>query len=193
MTTTPTDFEGAEFLRTRRLVMRGLKMADIPALIALNADEDVARWSLDPCPKDYFGVARIVIRANECYLLHPGLGMWHASDTDGRFVGLFTLAPSSETGEIEIGTRLLPSTWGRLYPIEGGRALCEHAFGTLRLPRIVGMCHPNNVAVPAILRRLGFAADGEAPYYGGRALRFVLDAATWSSRRRARVVAAAVE
>lgn len=181
MTQTPTDFEGAEFLRTRRMVLRGLRIADIPDLTALNADADVARWSLDPCPTDYFGVARSVVGANQCYLAQPGLGAWHASDLGGRFIGLFTLAHSTETGEVEIGTRLLPSVWGRLYPIEGGRALCAHAFGTLALDRILGMCHPQNVAVPAILRRLGFAADGEAPYFGGRALRFVLERDVWRS------------
>lgn len=184
MTSAPTDFDGAEFLRTRRMVLRGLRMADIPALTALNADQDVRRWSLDPCPTDYFGIAKVVIRANESYLLHPGLGAWHASAADGGFIGIFTLARSAETGEIEIGTRLLPSAWGRLYPVEGGRALCEHGFGTLRLDRIVGMCHPDNAAVPAILRRLGFVADGRAPYYGTEGLRFVLEREAWAKRHR---------
>lgn len=181
------DFEGAEFLRTRRLVLRGLRMADIPAFMALNADEEVSRWSLDPCPTDYFGVAKMVIRANESYLLRPGLGAWHASDVEGRFVGLFTLAAREGDGVVEIGTRLHPSAWGRLYPIEGGRALCEHAFTNLQLPQVVGMCHPQNAAVPAILRRLGFSADGETDdYFGGRALRYVLRRDVWLSREAER-------
>jgi RimJ/RimL family protein N-acetyltransferase len=183
----PHDFEGAEFLRTRRLVLRGLRMADIPAFMALNADEDVSRWSLEPCPKDYFGVAKMVIRANESYLLRPGLGAWHASDVDGHFVGLFTLVAREEGGPVEIGTRLHPSVWGRLYPVEGGRALCEHAFTTLDLPQVVGLCHPHNAAVPAILRRLGFSADGETDdYFGGRALRYVLRRDDWLARESGR-------
>jgi RimJ/RimL family protein N-acetyltransferase len=183
----PHDFEGAEFLRTRRLVLRGLRMADIPAFMALNADEAVSRWSLEPCPKDYFGVAKMVIRANESYLLQPGLGAWHASDVDGKFVGLFTLVAREEGGPVEIGTRLHPSTWGRLYPVEGGRALCEHAFTTLQLPKIVGLCHPQNAAVPAILRRLGFSPDGETDdYFGGRAQRYVLRREDWLIRDSAR-------
>jgi len=189
LTSARTDFEGAEFLRTRRMVLRGLRLADIPALTALNADADVARWSLDPCPTDYFGVAKTVLGANECYVMQPGLGAWHASDRDGRFIGLFTLAHSLETGDIEIGTRLLPSAWGRLYPVEGGRALCAHAFGTLRLDRILGMCHPQNLAVPAILRRLGFVADGDGPYFGGRASRFVLEREAWSRGRKGHATA----
>lgn len=189
MTQAKTDFDGDEFLRTRRMVLRGFRLADIPDLTALNSEPEVTRWSLDPCPTDYFGLAKIVIRANECYLLNPGLGAWHASDHQGNFVGMFTLAPSSETGEIEIGTRLMPVTWGRLYPIEGGRALCEHAFVTLRLERIVGMCHPRNVAVPAILRRLGFREDGEAEYFGGVGLRFVLDRDAWERAQPCRAKA----
>lgn len=192
------DFDGAEFLRTRRLVLRGLRMADIPAFMALNADEEVSRWSLDPCPKDYFGVAKVVIRANESYLLRPGLGAWHASDAAGNFVGMFTLAAREEDGVVEIGARLHPSTWGRLYSVEGSRALCEHAFATLQLPQVVGLCHPQNAAVPAILRRLGFSPDGETDdYFGGRALRYVLRREDWlahpPARRARREFARSVE
>lgn len=173
------DFPGAQFLRTRRLVLRGLRLADVPALLALNRDSEVSRWSLDPCPTDYYGVAGMIFRANHLYLTQPGLGVWHASDLEGRFIGIFTLATREGDSVVEIGTRLHRSAWGRLYPIEGGRALCEHAFTTLRVPQVAGLCHPGNLAVPAILRRLGFAQDGEADYFGGRAQRYVLQREAW--------------
>lgn len=182
------DFDGAHFLRTRRLLLRGLRIADVPALIALNSDAEVSRWLVEPCPTDYFGVAKIVIRANENYLLRPGLGVWHASDADGRFVGVFSLVPIEGTDEIEIGTRLLRETWGRLYPIEGGRALCEHAFSTLQLPCLIGLCHPQNAAVPAILRRLGFEREGETRHFDQPALRYVLGRETWLTRHGAQPV-----
>src|SRR5690606_15101316 len=103
-----------------------------------------------------------------------------------------TLAHSPETGATEIGTRLSPSSRGRLYPIEGERALCAHAVDTPKPARILGMRHPRHLAVRAILRRLGFASDGEAPYFGGRALRFVLERGAWQDGGRARAQRAAV-
>lgn len=181
-TDAPSDFAGSEFLRTRRLRLRGLCLRDIPALIALNADAEVARWLVEPHPANYFGAAKIVFRANECYLTRPGLGVWHASDDAGRFVGVFSLMPIEGSDEVEIGTRLHRETWGRLYPIEGGRALCAHAFATLALPYLVGLCHPQNAAVPAILRRLGFEQDGETLHFGKPALRYVLRRDAWRVR-----------
>ncbi|HEY0232124.1 MAG TPA: GNAT family N-acetyltransferase [Dokdonella sp.] len=182
----PSDFPARPFLSTRRLRLRELCLADIPSLTAMNADADVARSLVEPCPTDYVGVARIVFHANACYLTRPGLGVWHASDPDGRFVGVFSLMPIEGSEDVEIGTRLSPWTWGRLYPIEGGRALCAHAFDTVGLPRVLGLCHPDNIAVPAILRRLGFTAEGETLHFGHRALRFVLQREDWRPLQDAR-------
>lgn len=182
----PSDFPAHRFLSTRRLHLRELCLADIPALTAMNADADVARSLVEPCPTDYLGVAKIIFHANACYLTRPGLGVWHASDHDGRFVGVFSLMPIEGSDEVEIGTRLSPRTWGRLYPIEGGRALCAHAFETVGLARLLGLCHPDNRAVPAILRRLGFTAAGETLHFGHRALRFVLRRDEWRLQRDSR-------
>jgi RimJ/RimL family protein N-acetyltransferase len=181
-----SDFPARPFLSTRRLCLRELCLADIPSLTAMNADADVARSLVEPCPTDYLGIAKIIFHANACYLTRPGLGVWHASDHDGRFVGVFSLMPIEGSDDVEIGTRLSPWTWGRLYPIEGGRALCAHAFETVGLSRLIGLFHPDNVAVPAILRRLGFTADGETLHFGNRALRFVLPREEWRLQLSAR-------
>lgn len=180
-----TDFPGAQFLRTRRMSLCGLRLADISALTTLNADPEVARWLLEPVETTYFGVAKVVFRANECYLTRPGLGAWRADDAEGRFLGIFSLMPLDGGDEVEIGTRLNRFAWARLLAVEGGRALCAHAFTNIGLPHLVGLCHPSNAAVPAILRRLGFVADGEAPYHGKTALRFVLEREQWRERQRA--------
>jgi RimJ/RimL family protein N-acetyltransferase len=178
----PSDFPARPFLSTRRLRLRELCLADIPALQAMNADARVGAHLVEPCVTDYFGVARTIFQANAYYVTRPGLGVWHASDADGQFVGVFALMPIEGTDDVEIGTRLLPLTRGRLLPLEGGRALCTHAFDTVGLPRLVGLCHPDNTPVPSILRRLGFSAAGETLHFGNRALRFILDRDTWHAR-----------
>lgn len=181
-----SDFPAEPFLETRRLRLRGLCLADVPQFMALNSDADVARWLVEPCPTEYFDVARLVFHANYQYVTRPGLGVWHASDRQGSFVGVFSLMPIEGTDDVELGARLLPETWGRMYSIEGCRALCEHAFVRLALPRLIGLCHPQNAAVPAILRRLGFSPDGEALHFGNRALRHVQLRDAWLAREDAR-------
>ena len=177
-----SDFPARPFLRTRRLQLRELCLADISDFAAMNADPGVARWLVEPCPTDYLGVAKVIFHANAHYVTRPGLGIWHASDRDGAFVGVFSLMPIEGTDEVELGARLRRETWGRMYSIEGCRALCEHAFIRLGLPQLIGLCHPRNAAVPAILQRLGFAHDGETLHFGNRALRYVQQRGAWSER-----------
>jgi RimJ/RimL family protein N-acetyltransferase len=106
------------------------------------------------------------------HLRHPGLGIWHASDSAGQFLGQFSLMPVGSSGDVELGARLLPRAWGRGYALEGGRALCAHAFDVLGLDRLVGLCHTENRSVPPVLRRLGFDGPQPCEHFGRPALRF---------------------
>lgn len=177
------DFPGTEFLRTRRLVLRELRVADASQLGRLNADERVSRWLLERSPTHLIDLAKIIFEANHVYRRRPGLGVWHARTHENVFVGLFSLMPIAESDDIEIGARLFPSAQGRLYSVEGSAALCDHAFDVLALPRLISFCHPQNRAVPAILRRLRFSDDGMTQHFDKPARRFFLDRVDWNRRR----------
>jgi len=187
------DYPGAVLLRTRRLVLRGLRFGDIRAIQVLNSDADVSRWLLEPCPVRFFDVAAMIAQANHTYQERPGLGIWHANDEAGHFVGLYSLMPVKGTDEIEIGARLNPEYWGRLYSIEGTRALCAHAFETLRLSRLVGFCDASNTAVPVIFRRLGFRAIGEVRHFDKPARKFALAGAHWKPATPTRAASTSLE
>lgn len=172
-----TDYPALEFLRTRRLVMHQLGYRHIPDLLQLGREERVTAFLLDSPLRTLPEVAGVIVWANRLYAAENALGLWLASDQRGS-VGLFSLTPDPD-GEIGIGARLLPRAWGRGYALEGAVALCEHAFSTLRLPRLVGICHPGNRSVPPLLARLGFRPGGAAVQAGHSALRFVLERGEW--------------
>ncbi len=174
------DFPALEFLRTPRLVMRGLAYRHALDVLQLGLDARVERHLLDGQLNKLVDVVGLVVWVNRLYGERPGLGIWHtADDRSGAFVGIFSLMPEPDCDEIGIGTRLLPRYWGRGYALEGGVALCEHAFGSLHLPSLVGLCAPDNRSVPPLLARLGFVPDGEASQCGKPALRFVLRREDW--------------
>nr|WP_255682261.1 GNAT family N-acetyltransferase [Luteimonas sp. BDR2-5] len=125
----------------------------------------------------------LVVWANKLYRERPGLGLWHTRDRRGRFIGMFSLTPSGDAGDVAIGVRLLPGAWGRGYAIEGGAALCTHAFDTLELPRLIAQCAPDNRSVPPLLYRLGFRDAGTGEQFGNPALRFRLQRGDWSGLR----------
>lgn len=173
------DYSGAELLRTRRLRLRGLRYADMFDLQRLGRDRRTTQALLDAPVDTVAGACALIETANRIYRERPGLGLWRTDDERGEFIGFFSLMAEFDPAEVEIGTRLLPRAWGRGYALEGGAALCVHAFDTLRLPVLVGLCDPRNRAVPPLLARLGFVADGEAEQFGNRALRFVLRREDW--------------
>jgi len=180
----PGDFPGIELLHTRRLRLRGFCARDLPGLLQLGQTTRVTERLLDQPLSTLLEVCAFIDWINRIYRQHPGLGIWHAEAVDKGFIGFFSLMPEQESGEISLGARMLPSAWGRGYSLEGGAALCEHAFGALQLPQLIGQCDPGNRSVPPLLARLGFMPDGETMQAGKPALRFVLRRQDWNGIRR---------
>lgn len=193
---------GAEVFRTRRLIMRQLVNADLSDLRRLDSDPRVTELLLDRPVRNLRDAWALVGYANTIYRAAPGLGIWHTRDRQNNFIGHFSLMkvdlthdaenhlksfrPPEPTRDVEIGVKLLPSAWGRAYAIEGGRALCDYAFGSLGLTHLVGLCHPENRVVPILLKRLGFVEHGVTVHFGKPAVRLRLGAGKWESRRLAR-------
>ncbi len=175
----PSDFQGTEFLRTRRLRLRGLRYADMFDLQRLGRDSRASAALLDAPVDSLAAACALVEKANRIYAERPGLGFWRAEGADGRFLGFFSLVAELDPDEVEIGARLLPMAWGRGYGLEGGAALCTHAFAALALPCLVALCHPANRAVPSLLARLGFVRQADTLQFGRSALRFVLRREDW--------------
>ncbi|MFC4729880.1 GNAT family N-acetyltransferase [Coralloluteibacterium thermophilus] len=175
---------------TRRIRFRRFDARDIADLLALGGDPRVVRHLLDGHVATVPEAAGFILWSGSIAHAHPGLGFWRAATEDDRFLGLFSLVPDAD-GEVGIGARLLPAAWGRGYALEGGAALCEHAFARLGLPLLVGLCAPGNRSIPPLLARLGFVPKGDAQQFGRPALRFVLDGADWQGPRARRTATAA--
>ena len=176
------DYAGDVLLRTRRLILRGLCLRDAEDVSRLHADARVSAHLLETIPVSFLETVGLIAQANHVYRDAPGLGIWHASAPEG-FVGLFSLMPVvGAEHDIELGARLLPTAFGRMYSLEGARALRDHAFIRLGLARLRGFCSPDNAAVPLIFRRLGFSDAGRTEHFGREALAFVLEREAWTTR-----------
>ena len=177
------DYPSEEHLRSRRLRLHGFAFRHVIDLLQLGREERVTRMLLDDPIATLDDAMGLVVWANKHYREQPGLGLWHTRDHVGRFIGLFSLTPSGNAGDVAIGVRLLPSAWGRGYAIEGGAALCTHAFETLQLPALIAQCAPENRSVPPLLRRLGFDEIEAGEQYGNPARRFRLAREDWQGLR----------
>lgn len=177
------------FLKTRRITLVDLAYGQSLDLLRLGLESRVARHILDAPLNTLAEIVGLIEHAQRIALERPGLGIWYATGAHGEFIGIFSLVPSTEVGAVEIGTRLLPRFWGRGYALEGGVALCEHAFAHLGLPALIGLCTPENRSVPPLLQRLGFQPEGTTVQYGRPALRFGLPRERWTGPRRRQTAA----
>lgn len=181
------DFPGRTLLHTRRLYLREFCARDVPELLRLGREPRVSALLLDHPMSTLVEVCGFVAWINDIYTRPECVGIWRAATAGDVFRGFFSLMPETGTSDIGLGARLLPGGWGRGYSLEGGAAMCGHAFDALKLPRLIGLCAPDNRSVPPLLLRLGFRPDGEITQDAKPALRFVLQRDEWSGiRRRAR-------
>jgi RimJ/RimL family protein N-acetyltransferase len=168
------------FLHSERVDMRGYETGDWPDVVRLHRDPDVVRYLVDAAPGTSLEAGVFLNLVTQFMREHPGLGIWRcATKKDQEFIGNFSLMPLESSDDIEIGGRLLKSAWGDGYSMEVGHVLLKHAFDTLKLKRVVSMCHPDNRAAASALIATGFTSAGTEFHYNRMLPFFVFTAERW--------------
>jgi RimJ/RimL family protein N-acetyltransferase len=173
-------------LETERLCLRPWRDDDAPALAAINAHPEVARYLNNPL--DDGSGTTFLARLREHWTRH-GWGHFAVqerapADGTARLLGFVGVGYPTFMVELahrpEIGWRLDPAVWGRGYASEAARAAREDAFGRLGLDELISIIHPGNARSRRVAERLGMAIEGQAahPALG-------IDVDVWSARRPA--------
>ncbi len=136
-------------IQTRRLTLRPLARADIPALAELAGDYAVARW-LSVVPHPY-----TQDDAREFLTFLQGAG---------PLAGLGIEAPEGLVGVIGIdpglGYWLGRAHWGKGYMSEAAGALVGHYFATSGADHLTSGYFEGNAASARVLEKLGFVSNG---------------------------------
>jgi RimJ/RimL family protein N-acetyltransferase len=146
-------------LRTERLVLRPLALADLDALAPLHAQPSFWHypfgrgWSRE---ETLAFLERTVARYAD-----PGMAVSAVVvEATGDLAGWAGLAVPEFLPEVlpavEVGWRLGEQHRGRGYATEAGVAWIRYGFEVLELERIVSIFEPANVASGAVMHRLGF-------------------------------------
>jgi len=147
-------------LTTERLRLEPLTAEHTDLLVELDSDPEVLRF--------IFGRA---LSREEVLTEHlprrlrddgppRGIGYWAgfhlAESQDAGFVGWWTLAVDPDDADTaELGYRLRREAWGQGYATEGSRALLDHAFHTLGLPRVWATTMAVNAGSRAVMEKVG--------------------------------------
>lgn len=152
-------------LRTQRLDLQPLMLADLEWYAPLAADAEVMR---------YIGVGSLTFaqaterleRYVRCWDEH-GLGMFSVRLRDENLpVGWAGLQPLNGTSEIEVGYAFGGSAWGRGFATEVASAAVQWGFETCGLDRIVAVASSENGSSRRVLGKLGMRYEGVRPVYG---------------------------
>lgn len=159
------EMKGGWLLESKRLGLRPIGPEDKENLFRLDSDSRVMRY-IGPVKTDLEQMQRVIDYLADYSTKNPGLGLFAAIAKDSDdFIGWFELAHLDKTTEIELGYRLLPEYWGRGYASEGSAILRDYAFGVLKLDRIVGITHHDNLASQRVLQKTGLRYEKGAHHY----------------------------
>lgn len=142
-------------LETPRLILREKVLEDAPFFMALNADPLVVQYTGDGPFKDLAEAEAIVNYVIGQYHKN-GYGRWLVSLKEtGEPLGWCGLKYHEDSGDTDIGYRLMQKYWGMGYATEASRACLAYGFDQLALPRIIGRVATENMASIRVLKKLG--------------------------------------
>jgi len=160
------DDSGVEII-TSRLHLRAFTAADQDAIHVVYSDPEVMRYVGHGAHRSMAETVR-ALRVYADILDAHGYSFLAVVEREGGLVvGDAGLNPLGGRGpDVELGYTVARAAWGRGYATEVGRALVEHAFTTLGVPRVVAQVEPANAASRHVLEKLGMTPREERIAYG---------------------------
>ncbi|HEU4700928.1 MAG TPA: GNAT family N-acetyltransferase [Conexibacter sp.] len=151
-------------LRTARLVLRRWRPQDEPPMTAINRDPEVQRYLNRPVGEA--ALAAFLPSVREHWERH-GFGLYAVESREPaerrQLLGFAGVAYPTFLPQLaerpEIGWRLARRAWGRGLATEAALAVRAHAFGTLALPELISIVHPENARSQRVATKLGMTVE----------------------------------
>jgi RimJ/RimL family protein N-acetyltransferase len=153
-------------LETARLQLRRVEHSDAPFILQLVNDPEWLRHIGDKNVHNLDDARRYVDDGPLTMYARNGHGLWLVALRDGTAIGLCGLIKRDSLEDVDIGYALLPAYRGRGYAREAAAACLAYGFDTLKLPRIVAITAPDNLASGLLLESIGLRYQGLLPSPG---------------------------
>lgn len=175
-------------LTSERLRYRRLDERDVPALVALAGDAEVARFTaFIPHPfaetdaRDY--LVRALAENHTVFAIERSIG--------AELIGCIRIEPYGEVGDI--GYWIGRPHWGTGYATEAVRRIARFGIREMGLVALEAEVIEGNAASIAVLEKSGFRMTGKATGLRGRSagmpiVRYRLEASEWQAREAAKPV-----
>jgi ribosomal-protein-alanine N-acetyltransferase len=170
-------------LQTIRLVLRPFREEDIDLLAGLMANPDFMRFSLGPYTREQAQtILDKLLSWNRAGLPSQFAVTLRSKGTLIGYCGFFHQHVDGKD-EIEIGYRLHPDYWNQGLATEAAITVRDHAFGDLKLPRVISLIHRENAASRRVAEKIGMHFEGNTIFKGFPTQIFALDRTQWLTIR----------
>ena len=144
-------------LETERLTLRDASLEDAEFILRLLNEPSFLRFIGDRGVRTLDDAIRYIAdRLIESYVRN-GFGLWIVERRDAPArVGICGLVKRQALPDPDIGFAFLPEYWFKGYASESATAVRDHAFATLRLPRLLAVANADNAPSIRLLAKLGF-------------------------------------
>ena len=142
-------------LKTERLILRPLTMADAPHIQRLAGSREVALNTLripHPYPD---GAAEAWIEKQG-----PTPEIAFGIEYQGQYIGAIGLVPEHEHDRAELGYWIGVPFWGKGFATEAGKAMLRFAFEEEGIHRVTAQVFSRNAASARVLQKIGMRCEG---------------------------------
>jgi len=169
-------------LQTSRLILRPFRADDLDILATLMANPEFMRFSLGPYTREQTQrILRKFLSWHEAELPSPFAVILRENPDVLGYCGFLHHPEVPE--EVEIGYRLHSAYWNRGLTTEAARAVRDHAFVDLKLPRVISLVHPENIPSRRVAEKIGMTAEKQIIFRGFPTNVFSLSRHRWLELR----------
>ena len=172
-------------LQTERLILRSFRQEDVDVMAQLFANPDFMRFSLGAFTERKKTVD-FIEKVIGCDLRDMPSQFAVVPRDAHAVIGYCGFHHHPEVpGEVEIGYRLHPDYWNRGLITEAARAVRNHAFADLKLPRVISLIHPENLPSHRVAEKNGMKVEKEITFRGFPTLVYAITREQWLANRDA--------
>ncbi len=165
--------------QTERILLRPWELKDAPGLLELNTDPEVMRFTGD-APFQNLDEAIRLIESYDQFSRYRMGRFTLINKISNEYMGWCGLNYDAESGETDLGFRLIKKFRGQGYATEASVSCLEYGFRSLELRKIIGRAVKENKASIAVLQGVGMKFEKNFTAHGSLCEQYSITLAQWN-------------
>lgn len=154
-----------EDIETLRLRLRHFTPNDADELHRIYSNPELFKYMSNEKPLLWEQTRTVINSIIESWQ-HYNFGVWALVDKrNQKLIGHCGLKYLENTLEVQIGYLLLKRYWGKGLATEAALASLKYGFEVMKLPKIVAVAKPENIASRRVMEKVGMKYEKDAYYY----------------------------